>query len=902
MSSLPGNTEPGPPFEFSTVADGIRFDLVSLSGDPNLFEAGGAFIPYTQFDLTALGANVSLDGFWDVDDPHGPQQIPLAEWKHVATNGRDQFVRIVLRGYLFPFGHRAVVVQIYERILYPDIAHPQRWSNAVIQEQTFIRVTQPVKTYPSPFQPYTTPYSAGGNQLIPGGDWPFTSIEMKTILTPSLGRPSWISDLSTPGTPLGTSASTPTVLNNQLVLVQDVNLNNVLWTYEVFDAAGRKSTVSGPLCFLFAGGVGENGENYADEYDYGALTKLAALYNDSSFTANFGNLSGETIQYAPEGSGKPGSTSHPTNQLTFLASTPSLDPITQGTTNTALPDAFDFAETLYQQSQPAFYPVLSQARVSLPAANGLSKSSFSDGKGSGVGIQYFPNFIKNAVNAGSVYMELSAYAASPHSTTLEFPGNQVGGVATPNVQLSGLSAVKGLVSGPLDKFASQGHLAPVDYFPAGLTGTQSPQLLGGLLLSNVLGQIVDPENLSSPAIPTIVNVLDPSTGTRTVTYTLTATTQPWGTDSTQPVFVPTDSNGNPIAAGTMNLVAVVTISPTGASSYTITGKASPFNINILGEGSGLYFIQIPINSMTFTAQSGKKTDIQVQVGQITFEGALNFVNTLEQFLEDLGGSGFKVNVTPSGINAGFSISLPDISVGMVDLSGLGMSAAVDVPFTGAPATATFSFASQQNPFTVTVSMFGGSGFITLVLGMNSVQQVTASIEFEGNFELNIYIASGGISLAAGIYFNYDVNNGLQLTGFVKLQGNIECLGIISVSCELDLSLTYQESADGSQSWVSGDALFTTSIHLVFFTIPIKIPMHKQFSGSGTAPAAKAAIAQAPQAPSKHPFATPAERVLSAGFSGGFTESVTPPDFADFIPTSNVWADYAGAYYAGSLAP
>jgi hypothetical protein len=662
----------------------------------------------------------------------------------------------------------------------------------------------------------------------------------------------------------------------------------------VFDAAGRKSTVTGPLCFLFAGGVGEKGENYQDEYDYGALTKLAALYNDPSFTANYGNLSGETIQYAPEGSGKPGSTSHPTSKLIFLASTPSLDPITNATTNTALPSAFDFAETLYQQSQPAFYPVVSQARVSLPAANGLSKSSFSDGQGSGVGIQYYPNFIKNAVNAGSVYMELSAYAASPHSTTLEFPGNQVGGVATPNVQLSGLSATKGLVSGPLASFANAGHLKPADYFPAGLTGTQSPQLLGGLQLANVLGQIVEPD-LITPAIPTIVNVLDPSTGNRTVTYTLLATTKPWGDDNSQPVFVPTDSSGNPQPSGTMNLTAVVTISPTGSSSYTITGTASPFNINIMGEGSSLYFIQIPISSMTFTAQSGKKTDIQVQVGQIVFEGALNFVNALEQFLEDLGGSGFKVNVTPSGINAGFSISLPDISLGMVDISGLGMSAAVDVPFTGAPATATFSFASQQNPFTVTVSMFGGSGFITLVLGMHSVQQVTASIEFEGSFELNIYIASGGISLAAGIYFNYDANNGLQLTGFVKLQGNIECLGIISVSCELDLSLTYQES--GSQSWVSGDALFTTSIHLVFFTIPIKIPMHKQFSGSGSAPPAKAPLRRNGLGAGRQKSVLPAEKILS----GVFTENVTPPGFDDFIPTSNVWADYAGAFYAGSLA-
>jgi hypothetical protein len=859
MSHLPGFGEGGPQFQFTSLTGQDRANIVALSGDPNV---GGAFIPYTQFDLTALGANVELDGFWDV------QGYPLSEWKHIATNGRDQFVRIVLRGWLFPLGHRAVVIEISDRILYPDIVHPLRWSNAVMQSQVFIRVLEPVKTYPAPYQLYPS-------------DWPFSSIEMKTIITPSLGHPAGV-QAGVPGTPV------PGAPNQQLVLVQDLNLNNVQWTWEAIDAAGRKSTITSPLCFLFTQGAA-NGQNYANEYTTTNLEPIAAAYNASAFQSNCqATLSGEIIQYAPEGSGKPGSTSHPTSQITLVAATPLSDPVAKIVDPSSLePDPNE----MFQLGQPAFYPAIGQARVNLPAANGLSRSSFTDGGGTGVAIQYYPPFVQSGLGAGSVYMALSSYSTSPSSTTLQFPGDAVGGLATPNIQLSGLSATKGLVSGDLTTFANQGYLDPTDYFPAALTGTSSPQLLGGLLLSNVLGQIVEPDDPSVKAIPTIVNQLDPG-GDRTVTYTMTATTVVWPDTGNPPqaVFVPVDGSGNP-TTGSMNLTAVVTISPNGASTYTVTGTASPFTINIMDEGSSLWFIQIPINSMTFTTQSGKKPDIQVDVGQITFEGALNFVNALEQFLEDLGGSGFQVSVTPNGITAGFSISLPDISLGMVDLSGLGMSAAVDVPFTGAPATATFSFASQQNPFTVTVSMFGGSGFITLVLGMNSVQQVTASIEFEGNFELNIYIASGGISLSAGIYFNYSQSTGLQLTGFVKLQGSIECLGIISVSCELDLSLTYQEQ--GGQSWVSGTAEFTCSIHVIFFTIPISFTVHKQFSGSGQAPNAQPAIAARGPRMAK---ATAHEHVLSRLFDGGsFSETVTPPDFGDFIDSANVWADYAGSF-------
>lgn len=39
----------------------------------------------------------------------------VSEWSHIATLGRDHFVRIVYEGHLFPFGHRAALVKITER-------------------------------------------------------------------------------------------------------------------------------------------------------------------------------------------------------------------------------------------------------------------------------------------------------------------------------------------------------------------------------------------------------------------------------------------------------------------------------------------------------------------------------------------------------------------------------------------------------------------------------------------------------------------------------------------------------------------------------------------------------------------------------------------------------------------
>ena len=41
--------------------------------------------------------------------------LNLVEWKHVATMGRDHYVKVVTLGHLFPFGHKAVKVAITER-------------------------------------------------------------------------------------------------------------------------------------------------------------------------------------------------------------------------------------------------------------------------------------------------------------------------------------------------------------------------------------------------------------------------------------------------------------------------------------------------------------------------------------------------------------------------------------------------------------------------------------------------------------------------------------------------------------------------------------------------------------------------------------------------------------------
>jgi hypothetical protein len=61
----------------------------------------------THLILSALGAWADLAGDWPVGD--------VAAWRHVAVMGRDQYVQVVRRGVLFPFGHRATEITLHQR-------------------------------------------------------------------------------------------------------------------------------------------------------------------------------------------------------------------------------------------------------------------------------------------------------------------------------------------------------------------------------------------------------------------------------------------------------------------------------------------------------------------------------------------------------------------------------------------------------------------------------------------------------------------------------------------------------------------------------------------------------------------------------------------------------------------
>jgi hypothetical protein len=98
-----------------------------------------------QLALTSLGGWLNVRGDWDPPSPPSPPSGGggLEVWRHVTTGGRDQYARVQVRVYLFPYGHKASVVSETEREFEPTAEAPI----AALRQRQYIAIREREKDY-----------------------------------------------------------------------------------------------------------------------------------------------------------------------------------------------------------------------------------------------------------------------------------------------------------------------------------------------------------------------------------------------------------------------------------------------------------------------------------------------------------------------------------------------------------------------------------------------------------------------------------------------------------------------------------------------------------------------------------------------------------------------------------
>jgi hypothetical protein len=276
-----------------------------------------------------------------------------------------------------------------------------------------------------------------------------------------------------------------------------------------------------------------------------------------------------------------------------------------------------------------------------------------------------------------------------------------------------------------------------------------------------------------------------------------------------------------------------------ARSAKASGELTNFALQLVGGGAAS-FLRLDIAAVRFRTGTGKKTELDVALTKITFTGALSFVEALRPFLEALGQGPSSLPI-PKGIEVTAGLQIPKVQMGVFQLANLGFDAKLVVPFTGDPVRFRFRFATKDNPFTLSVAIFGGTGYFAIGVGGDGVELVEIAFEFGGMLALDVGVASGSIKAVAGIYLKLEkqmAGDRVELTGYLKLTGQLSVLGIVSVSILLDLSFQYLHKPRPNLpalDIVTGRAKCEIKVTIVFFTISVGFEVEKSFGGNPADP-------------------------------------------------------------------
>lgn len=753
------------------------FDLDARKADRTV-----PFHPHTansrRLSLSSLGALCEIEGEWP---PPVPPGVGLEQWRHVATLGRDHYVRVVYKGFLCHPRNAASLVKVTERKF--EFMPGSTNRVAVLRQRFFIVVREPLKTYDG------VGHRWGARNL------PFTDIEILTKVTPTLLAPDL--DVCNLKGDLGIYNAIPKRACFWPMLGDPQpggEVRDFLFDMIGTDRNGDQVRFSMPLLFV---GKEANDHGHDKEPPENLMTRIRNAYNKES-TRRSTSFGGATIAYAPPKAGAKGDPKLPTRTLSFLAG-----PV----------------ETVITTDEAQFYPEAHFANTDFVAGRRLLQKQDVP-----MELEYaeaYKKFGFGPGNPGEVFLKVRT-----DELALSFGGNTksdtIGGLATPSMSILGLSRIMGPVAAQKPANPSQienslnsiinDQFNPADFF-------KDAKILGGVNLGEI---IIGLAGLGNKEVPKLLS--------RETADALEASFD-WTTAKIKPdskgMFLP--NNGGQT---TLEMHGVVSARKDGsAPSFSATATLDHFKVNLFG------FVTLWFDRLKFISRTGQKPDVTVDLhpGQqaVEFGGPLEFVNELRSIIPSNGFSDPpSLTVTPSGISAGYSLSIPNLAVGIFALEHISLGAGFMLPFDAKPAEVRFNFAERQRPFSLTVSLLGGGGFFAIGLGSEGVREIEASLEFGAALSIDLGVASGSVEVKAGVYYHWK-STLVELEGYVRLHGELSVLGLISASLTFYLKLGYLKESGKSVVW--GEATLEVEIEILFLSFSVSVSCRREFGGSPADP-------------------------------------------------------------------
>ena len=853
-----------PPTGFKgSLTDDDRISIVGQSADPRQVEPEPFAVE--RLYLSSLGAWIDWRVTWNDSLYH---VNPLSAYRHLATAGRDQYVRVEKPIYLFPFGHRGTMITITERKIKLDTPDPA----AFLYQRTYIVLRERTRHYDTPKAPTNLP---------------FVAVSIDPVVSPDLDE-------------LDPASTDP--------FVPHVGGTSYGWKITGIDHAGRQITMRTALVAVPQNDTAwQSALKTWQDGVIKATTPPELLHPIDAGGAEVAfapeNRAGDTtsrVQYIEFSGVAARDTSTPSMLKAHIA-IPALSALNRGGGPVAVQyrdiyvangfPAGDNAE-IYLTLDPNQGTKLDFAGSSdrgggfiqpSTAVNALSRKHGSvgdDGTTPG-GIDsgtYNPaNFLGSALPKLFGLFDLSEIllAGGPLTEAPKLIGEQLGFIDSISSEFTNVTqaleksvailqadvndtdtpaALKqrsqdllGQANKALQKLQQQQLQPLLDALAQGPSSTGNPaqtpaqNILDALDLAQTLA--ADPDlavflgSLLQRSLQSLASVLKTATlasqlidalrspsESGTVRYDWFPRIKGWPGDSDDTdVFHPNDVNGLAISVE-------VQTPKDGQPQCDVSAQLRDFELRLLPGKDQL--IKMKFGRVGFRVATGGKPEVDVQFSNMEFVGVLGFIEKLRQVIPFDGFSDPPyVDVSPEGATAGFDLALPSLAIGVFSLENISLGADCRVPFLGDAVTVGFFFCTKESPFRLTVLAIGGGGWVGIRLSPKGLVLLEMGLEAGASLSVDLGVASGSVSVMVGVYLRLEDKKG-QLTAYFRIRGEVEVLGIASASITLELSLTYNTDTGK----LVGRASLVVEVEVAFFSASVTITVERKLAGSKGDPA------------------------------------------------------------------
>ncbi len=773
--------------------------------------------------LSSLGAHFDLHGLFYNQDENTQPYLNLLEWQHKAMLGRDNFVKVVRAGFLYPFGHKAALIKITER------KFDQATRAAVNRQRMYVVVTEPQKFYQR---------NDPQEQFIP---FPFIAVQINTLSTPNIDLPENIKG--------GTIQRLGQGQAGKMQFVIKTNGQPFLFHLTLTDKEGGEQRVKAPLIFI----------DPTTAYQ-GNPQEVHNHYTSAQNQLNNIGFKNQSVSFAE--SLVPGDTTYATSTIWFAAQ---QYPATGST-------------------EIKFHPVLKQAEayiksvVEITGSKQPTRFSLTDDDNPG---QIF------AMMDADHTIPLDFSGGSDKSGGFLCPNIEIKSISKLLGPTSGDTAkIKNLDFAPSEFFAPPANALSAKLFGAidlfkllkvenhtTILGNLVNQLYAQKLKVEALrdeiaywqnelmqgnpdaGAMLDQKNSElAGAFATMKNLLN-STESRIPNLKSYAdsegivTSYHWNPEFSAQS---TELFGGILIFKVDDTKKVLTVTTSMERPFDTTqptvlkGEARLDSFGILislpfGDNP-TPIIGVKFDYIRFVTDSEHGNDVKIAINAMEpfkFLGPLSFINNLQDLipLDGFAGDNLSIKRSGSGLSIGYQLPIPSVEVGVCNISNLLLGATLNLPLNGDKLSMAFNFCTRENPFLLTVSCFGGGGFFLLDTYIDGLRCIEGAFEFGGAFSLNVGVASGGVKIMGGFYFAIlfdDDGSEVTLAGYLRINGHLSIIGLINLSMEFYLELK-AILENGKVSRMEGSATLKVKVEVLFFSKTVSVTVRRQLNAADADP-------------------------------------------------------------------